>query len=98
MAGGVIPIPSADADAAASYWASKLTSGSPAATAQSAGATAPTGATSTASPEPDAAPMSVSDPLSGSPYAGASQVGALFGTANGSISGQRSARGCTKLP
>lgn len=86
--GGVIPIPSADADAAASYWASKLTSGSPAATGPRSPGGSSAGAMSGAAPQPDGAPMSVSNPLSGSPYAGASQVGALFGTANGSINGQ----------
>lgn len=91
--GGVIPIPSADADAAASYWASRLTSGSPGVAgpqspAAGTGGSAPQGASSTASPQPDGAPMSVSDPLSGAAFAGSSQVGALFGTANGSINGQ----------
>jgi V8-like Glu-specific endopeptidase len=100
--GGVIPISSADADAAASYWSAHLsptatTSGSAPVASGSAGSDA---MASPALPSPTAASgsgaaaglgsgtMTVSNPLSGSPFSGVPQVGALFGTSNGSIAGQ----------
>ena len=113
--GGVIPIPSADADAAASYWASHLTSSASTTPDPPQGA-APLG--STALPNPTAiatgsagtatasaaagtgtanqfganaaagSAMTVSNPLSGSAFDGVPQVGAIFSTADGSISGE----------
>jgi len=100
--GGVIAIPSADADAAGTYWASRLSATAPGtATAPQASGSAgagvwavpglpsPTG--SAAAPNAalvSGSPMSVSDPLSGTPFNGVPQIGALFGTADGSIDGQ----------
>jgi V8-like Glu-specific endopeptidase len=98
--GGVIRIPSADADAAASYWGARLTSVPPDTsgpqTSPSAGADAlaspglpsPAGSGAAAASVGAGAPMAVSNPLSGAPFGGTPQVGALFGTENGSISGQ----------
>ena len=97
--GGVIRIPSADADAAASYWGARLTSVPPDSAGPRASGSAGAGApaspglpspTGTASPQAAGlgVPMAVSTPLAGTPFAGVSQVGALFGTENGSISGQ----------
>jgi len=111
--GGVIPIPSEDADAAASYWSSHLSSTpSGAATApQPSGSVRATAIASPGLPNPTAnwtgtststaggdnsvlsvlassAPMTVSNPLTGSSFGGVPQVGAMFSTENGSISGQ----------
>jgi V8-like Glu-specific endopeptidase len=110
--GGVIPIPSADADAAASYWSSHLSTtpsatdvpqatASPAAAAvASAGLPSPTAnptGTSTIAAETSekqlsvlasGAPMAVSNPLTGAAFDGVPQVGAMFSTDDGSISGQ----------
>lgn len=100
--GGVIPIPSADADAAGTYWSSHL---SPTASNTSAGfplasgsvwgglsaspaLPSPTGTAAQAEALADGSPMSVSNPLAGSPFTGVPQIGALFGTSNGSIDGQ----------
>lgn len=97
--GGVIPIPSADADAAGTYWASHL---SPTAGADESGPLASGSvwdglSASPALPSPsgtlaaalaDGSPMSVSNPLAGTPFTGVPQIGALFGTSNGSIDGQ----------
>jgi V8-like Glu-specific endopeptidase len=102
--GGVIPIPSADADAAASYWASHLSSTasttpeapqgagsavgtglpSPAANATGSGAAAANQLAALAS----SSPMAVSSPLSGAAFDGVPQVGAIFSTTDGSISGE----------
>jgi V8-like Glu-specific endopeptidase len=100
--GGVIRIPSADADAAASYWGARLSSAPPGSGGPQASGSAGAGAlASPGLPSPagsgtgslhalagPGAPMAVSNPLSGAPFGGVSQVGALFGTENGSISGQ----------
>jgi len=97
--GGVIPIPSADADAAASYWASRLSpSGSVTADApQGSGAPGSGQPASPGLPSPtgglddafaSGSPMGVSTPLAGAPFSGVPQVGALFGTSSGSIDGQ----------
>ncbi|HEX4789777.1 MAG TPA: trypsin-like serine protease, partial [Actinospica sp.] len=93
--GGVIPIPSADADAAGSYWASHLssTASDTASAAPGAGATggaALSGASGSTVNEAlvSGSPMSVSDPLSSTGFTGVPEVGALFGTSDGSIEGQ----------
>lgn len=108
--GGVIPIPSADASAAGSYWTSRLSSGlSPLLAPQASGAAGAVAPASPALPNPTAnptvtgrsgsgqdqpyaatsgSPMTVSNPLAGSSFGGVPQVGALFSTADGSISGQ----------
>ena len=104
--GGVIPIPSADADAAASYWASHLsapasTTPEPLQGGDSAEGTAtpnpvanPAGSGSGAAAANQAAalasgsPMTVSNPLSGAAFDGVPQVGAIFSTTDGSISGE----------
>ena len=109
--GGVIPIPSADASAAGSYWASRLsaTALGPLSAPLASGAAGAGALADPALPNPTAnatvtgkaggnqdsvssaassSPMTVSNPLSGSPFDGVSQVGALFSTADGSISGQ----------
>ena len=107
--GGVIPIPSVDADAAASYWASHLSStgstipdapqgsGSDAGTAVPNPIANPTGSgAGTAGGEKanqfaalaSGSPMTVSSPLSGTAFDGVPQVGAIFSTEDGSISGE----------
>jgi V8-like Glu-specific endopeptidase len=95
--GGVIPIPSADADAAGSYWASHLSStasaGATASGSLGAGGLAGSGTSSVTGSAVNEAlvsgsPMSVSNPLTSSAFTGVPQVGALFGTSNGSIEGQ----------
>ena len=104
--GGVIPIPSADADAAASYWASHLSSTASTTPEAPQGSEAVEG---TAVPNPEANPtgtgatgaaakqfaalasssaMTVSDPLTGAAFDGVPQVGAIFSTEDGSISGE----------
>jgi V8-like Glu-specific endopeptidase len=111
--GGVIPIPSTDADAAASFWSARL-SASPSATdvpqpTSSPGSVVmatPALPSPTANPTRTAvpaaggvnenqlsvlasgSPMAVSTPLSGAPFDGVPQVGAMFSTDDGSISGQ----------
>ena len=100
--GGVIPIPSAAADAAASYWAGRL--GTASASAQAGSGTAGDGLAATPalpSPAPGGtedpaeqavlaggSPMAVSNPLASSPFDGAPQIGALFSVSNGSVQGQ----------
>jgi V8-like Glu-specific endopeptidase len=107
--GGVIPIPSADASAAGSYWASRLSttasptapkaSGSAAAiinggsalpnpTANGIGPSSSSGNQKAAFSAAAGSPMAVSSPLSGGAFSGVSQVGAMFSTSDGSISGQ----------
>ena len=103
--GGVIPIPSADADAAASYWASHLSSSasttpeapqgseSDVGTAVPSPAVNPTGTSTAAAANQVAAlanssPMTVSNPLTGTAFAGVPQIGAIFSTEDGSISGE----------
>jgi V8-like Glu-specific endopeptidase len=97
--GAVIPIPSDAADAAASYWASRLGTASgtqPADSGTAAYGQAPTPAL----PSPDvggvleqaimasSSPMAVSVPLASSPFGGVPQVGALFSASDGSVQGQ----------
>jgi V8-like Glu-specific endopeptidase len=100
--GGVIPIPSADADAAGTYWASRLSPTGPglataplgsgsagAGVMASPGLPSPSGSAGTLDEAlVSGSPMSVSNPLAGSPFTGVPQIGALFGTSNGSIDGQ----------
>lgn len=98
--GGVIPIPGADADAAGTYWSSHLSRTASAGTAQaplasgsvwdglSAGPGLPSPSGTSAAAAAGGSPMSVSDPLAGSPFTGVPQIGALFGTTDGSIDGQ----------
>lgn len=97
--GAVIPIPSAAADAAASYWNARL--GTAAGTPPLGSGTAGDGPNGTPGlPSPGVggaleqaimsggAPMSVSNPLASAPFAGVPQVGALFSAADGSVQGQ----------
>lgn len=112
--GGVIPIPSADADAAGTFWSSRLNptgSGSLAPVPRVSGSAGGGAAATPALPSPSGssgtsaaasggsstsgtanaalvAAMSVSNPLAGAPFTGVPQIGALFGTSNGSIDGQ----------
>ncbi|HTJ65973.1 MAG TPA: trypsin-like serine protease [Actinospica sp.] len=107
--GGVIPIPSADASAAGSYWASRLASTAAATAPQASGSAASAFGRGTVLPNPtangigsssgvgnqqaefsaaSAAPMAVSSPLTGTAFDGVAQVGAMFSTSDGSISGQ----------
>jgi len=116
--GGVIPVPSSDADAAGTYWSSHLSStASASADAKPAAGVSGSGSASGAvTPVPTAiatgtgsssgsgadssqqngvfsalassSPMTVSSPLSGSSFDGVPQVGAIFSTEDGSISGQ----------
>ncbi len=100
--GGIIPIPSAAADAAASYWSSRL--GTASGTAQAGSGTAAAGPAATpALPSPvpggtqlgeeqavlaGGSPMAVSTPLASAPFDGVPQVGALFSASDGSVQGQ----------
>jgi V8-like Glu-specific endopeptidase len=105
--GGVIPIPSADAHAAATYWASHLTSpgaaapdapqgagpiggtGLPSPTANPTGTGAADGGNSNELAElASGSPMAVSSPLSAAAFDGVPQIGAIFSTEDGSISGE----------
>ena len=117
--GGVIPVPSSDADAAGTYWSSHLSStasasadakpsgGAAGASGSASGAVTPvptaiaTGTGSSSGSGSDtsqqngvfsalasSSPMTVSNPLSGSSFDGVPQVGAIFSTEDGSISGQ----------
>jgi len=101
--GGVIPIPSDAADAAASYWSAHLNSTATTTgnAPQASGAAGSDVMATPALPSPSGtagagsgvgpgfgAAMAVSNPLSSAPFSGVPQVGALFGTSNGSIEGQ----------
>lgn len=96
---GVIPIPTAAADAAASYWAARLGADGGtlrAGSGSAAAAPAPTpalpspglAAGALQQPPGAGASMAVSNPLAGSPFAGVPQVGALFSASNGSVQGE----------
>lgn len=97
--GAVIPIPSAAADAAASYWNARLgTAGATPVVGSGTAGDGPGGSPALPSPGvggaleqaimSGGAPMTVSDPLASTPFGGVPQVGALFSAADGSVQGQ----------